>query len=358
MSARPRLTIDLAALAQNYRRLQLEAPAAEMAAVVKADAYGLGLARVARTLAAAGARTFFVADVEEATALRAILPRVAIYVLGGYAVGARDAFAASDLRPVLNTPEQVRAFSRLPAHARPRAALQVDSGMTRLGLTLDALAGMQEELANLELDWLISHLACADDPASAFSRGQRARFEQARELVPMLKASLANSAGVFLGADFHYDLCRPGIAVYGGNPRPGHANPMTPVVTLDAEILQVYELTAEARVGYGATWRAPAGARIATAAVGYGDGILRCAGNRATARFAGVEVPLAGRVSMDLVGLDVSAVPSAAAVEGARVELIWGPDGLDRLAEATGTIPYEVLVRLGPRIERRYRGGE
>mgnify|MGYP006284696079 CR=1 FL=1 len=358
MSARPRLTVDLDALAANYRRLADEAPGAEIAAVVKADGYGLGLAPVARTLFAAGARRFFVADVEEAQSLAAILPDAVVYVLGGFATSVRDAFRGGRLRPVLNTPTQVRAFAALDPSERPPAALQVDSGMTRLGVSVAALDDLRADLAALELDFLVSHLACADEPDPAFSRGQRARFEEARRLVPHLPASLANSAGIFLGPDFHYDLCRPGIAVYGGNPRPGRSNPMAPVVELDAEILEVQALEAEARVGYGATYRAPAGARIATAALGYADGVLRCVGNRATARLAGVEIPVAGRVSMDLVGLDVTDVPTAAAVEGARVELIWGAGGVDRMAEAAGTIPYEVLVRLGARVERRYRGGE
>jgi len=357
VSARPRLTVDLDALARNWRRLCAEAPTAEIGAAVKADGYGLGLGPVARTLWRAGARHFFVADVEEGRALRALLSEARIHVLGGFAVGAGDAFAGSDLRPVLNTPAQVRAFRALPPYARPPAAVQVDSGMTRLGLPIAAIDELRGELAELELDFLFSHLACADDADPAFSRAQRASFEAARRRLPHLPASFANSAGIFLGTDFHYDLCRPGIALYGGNPRPGRPNPMAPVVTLDAEIVQVHALDAEARVGYGATFRAPAGARIATAAIGYADGVLRCAGNRATARLAGVEVTVAGRVSMDLVGLDVTAVPTAAAVEGARVELVWGPDGIDRLAVAAGTIPYEVLVRLGPRVERRYHGG-
>lgn len=358
MSARPRLTVDLDALATNYRRLGDEAPAADIAAVVKADGYGLGLAPVARTLFGAGARRFFVADVEEAGELEAILPEAVIYVLSGFAPGARAAFRAGRFRPVLNTPAQIRAFAELDGRERPPAALQVDSGMTRLGVPVAALDELRRTLAGLQLDFLVSHLACADDPDPAFSRRQRARFEEARRLLPHLPASLANSAGIFLGPDFHYDLCRPGIAVYGGNPTPGRTNPMAPVVELDAELLQIYALEGEARVGYGATYRAPAGARIATAALGYADGVLRCVGNRATARLADVEVPVAGRVSMDLVGLDVTAVPTAAAVEGARVQLIWGPDGVERMAAVAGTIAYEVLVRLGPRVERRYRGGE
>lgn len=357
MSARPRLTVDLAALADNHRRLRERAPTAEVAAVVKADGYGLGMAAVARTLHGAGARTFFVADVEEAHALQAILPDVAVYVLAGFAPGTEAAFRGTALRPVLNTPEQVRAFARTAAERPLPAALQVDSGMTRLGIDPSALDDLAAVLPRLEITRLVSHLATADAPDPSPCDAQRRRFEAARARLPGVRSSLANSAGMFLGPEFHYDLCRPGIAVCGGNPTPGRANPMAPVVELDAAILQVHEVAEDVRVGYGGTYEAGAGSRIATAAIGYADGLLRCVGNVATALVAGVEVPVAGRVSMDLVGLDVTAVPPDSFGEGARVKLIWGPDGVDRLAAAAGTIPYEVLVRLGPRVERRYVGG-
>ncbi len=350
MSARPRLSVDLAALAANHARLRALVAPVDVAAVVKADGYGLGLAPVARTLFEAGARRFFVADVEEARALLPAVPAATVYVLGGYAHGSEAGFAGTPIRPVLDTFEQAERFAAAGGGA---CAVQVDTGMTRLGL---APAELTRLPAGLEVEWLLSHLACADEDA-AFSDWQRRRFGEARRAVPGVPASLANSAGAFLGREFHCELYRPGIAVYGGNPTPGRPNPMAPVVELDAVILQVHAITAACKVGYGATYDAPPGARIATAAIGYADGLLRCAGNRATALVAGVEVPLAGRVSMDLVGLDVSAVPPGSVRPGDRAKLIWGADGIDRLARAAGTIAYEVLVRLGPRVERHYLGG-
>jgi alanine racemase len=350
LSARPRLTVDLDALARNHARLRRLVAPADVAAVVKADGYGLGVGPVARTLFASGARRFFVADVEEGLALRQILPEATIYVLAGYAHGSEAGFAGSDLRPVLDSGEQLQRFAAAGGGA---CAVQVDTGMTRLGVRPDELRALP---AGLEVEWLLSHLAAADESLD-FCAEQRRRFEAVRALVPGAGLSLANSAGAFLGQDYHYGLDRPGIAVYGGNPTPGRPNPMEAVVELDALILQVHELGEPARVGYGGTYAAPAGARIATLAIGYADGLLRCVGNRATALVAGVEVPLAGRVSMDLTGLDVSAVPSDHVRPGDRAKLIWGPDGIDRLADHAGTIAYEVLVRLGPRIERHYLGG-
>ncbi len=352
MTARPRLTVDLDALASNYRTLQEMAPGADIAAVVKADAYGLGLEPVARTLWKAGARNFFTADVEEATLLRGHAPDARIYVLAGFAAGTETAFADPAVRPVLNTEAQVRAFAQAGGGA---AILQVDTGMTRLGVPPAQLNALADALSRVDVDFLLSHLASADEPDAGFNRHQHGRFEEVRAHFPKVAHSLANSPGVFLDPDFHHHLCRPGIALYGGNPRPGRPNPMRPVVELDAQVLQIFELTEAARVGYGATFHAPAGARIATCAIGYADGLLRCTGNVGKALAAGVEVPFAGRVSMDLVGLDVSAVPTLR--EGDRVKLIWGPDGVDRLAAAAGTIAYEVLVRLGARVERRYVGG-
>ncbi|TVQ36763.1 MAG: alanine racemase [Geminicoccaceae bacterium] len=350
MSARPRLTVDLDALAANHAKLRDLVAPADVAAVVKADGYGLGLAPVARTLFAAGARHFFVADAEEGLALRPILPDATVYVLGGYAHGSEAGFQGTGLRPVLNSLDQAQRFAAAGGGA---CAVQVDTGMTRLGMEPSDLATLP---AGLAIDWLMSHLASADENPVASER-QRERFEAARALLPGVKASLANSAGTFLGKAYHCDLDRPGIAIYGGNPTPGHPNPMAPVVELDAVIVQIHALATPAQVGYGATYPAAPGSRIATAAIGYADGLLRCLGNRATALVAGVEVPFAGRVSMDLVGLDVTAVPAAAVAPGDRGTLIWGPDGIDRMAALAETIPYEVLVRLGPRIERHYVGG-
>ena len=186
------------------------------------------------------------------------------------------------------------------------------------------------------------------------TRSSAQRFEELRARLPPARASLANSSGIFLGPAFHYDLCRPGVALYGVNPVPGRANPMAPVVTLEAPVLQVHDVTAPGTVGYGATYPTRPGMRIATVPVGYADGYPRSAGNRARARIAGCQVPLAGRVSMDLITLDVSALPAGAVRPGTVVTLIGGPDGVDALAAAAATIGYEILTRLGSRFARRY----
>jgi alanine racemase len=351
------LTIDLVAIVENYGRLQRRAPGAEIAAVVKANGYGLGLPEVSGALWRGGCRSFFVAHPEEGVALRAALPDATIYVLHGLQEGAGAALAEAALIPVLNHPGELARYAAL-ARARERrlpAAVQIDTGMCRLGVAASELERLaRADLDALELRLVMSHLACAEEADNPMNREQRARFERLRALLPAAPASLANSSGIFLGPAFHHRLCRPGVALYGVNPTPGRANPMAPVVTLEAPVLQVHEVREAGSVGYGATWRTRAGARIATVPVGYADGYLRAASHRATARVAGHEVPLAGRVSMDLISLDVSALPVDAVRPGVMVELIGGPDGVDRLAAAAGTIGYEVLTRLGSRFARRY----
>jgi alanine racemase len=356
-AARAVLTVDLGAVAGNYGRLRREAPGAEVAAVVKADGYGLGLLEVAPALWQAGCRSFFVAHPGEGVTLRAALAEAAIYVLHGLQGGTGADLAEAALIPVLNEPAELTSYAAL-ARAREQrlpAALQIDTGMCRLGLAQGELERLDRaDLDALELRLIMSHLACAEEADNPMSQEQLARFERLRPLLPGAPASLANSSGMFLGPAFHYQLCRPGVALYGVNPTPGRANPMTPVVTLEAPVLQVHEVAAPGSVGYDATYRTRAGARIATVPVGYADGYLRAAGGRATARIAGHEVPLAGRVSMDLISLDVSALPAGAVRPGTMAELIGNPDGVDRLAAAAHTIGYEVLTRLGSRFARRY----
>jgi alanine racemase len=356
-AARAVLTVDLGAIVENYGRLQREAAGAEVAAVVKADGYGLGLLEVAQALWQAGCRSFFVADPGEGVALRAALAEAAIYVLHGLQGGTGAELADAALIPVLNHPAELTSYAAL---ARPRehglpAALQIDTGMCRLGFGENELERVaRADLDALELRLVMSHLACAEEADNPMNQEQLARFERLRPLFPGAPASLANSSGMFLGPAFHYQLCRPGVALYGVNPTPGRANPITPVITLEAPVLQVHEVGVPGSVGYGATHRTRAGARIATVPVGYADGYLRAAGARATARIGGHEVPLAGRVSMDLISLDVSALPASAVRPGTMVELIGGPDGVERLAAAANTIGYEVLTRLGSRFARRY----
>lgn len=352
---RPRLTVDLGAIAANYTTLAALAPGGSVAAAVKADAYGLGMSAVAPVFWQCGARQFCVADQQEGLELRSLLPDAEILVLGGYREGTERHFREARLTPVLNTPEEaVRCAEVAPGMA---ACVMIDTGMTRLGLHPGDLGSIDHALDRLSLRWIMSHLASADDRDAAQNAHQQHVFDSLQNWRPTVPRSFANSSGLFLGRTFHGDLVRPGIALYGGNPTPGAENPMQSAVSLQAPILQIHRVHSEAVVGYGATYRASAGSRIATAAIGYGDGLLRSASNRAKALVAGVEVPVAGRISMDLIGLDVSALPENRLRVGDPAWLLWGPDGIDRMAQAADTIPYEVLVRLGGRVERAYEGG-
>lgn len=354
------LTIDLAAIVANWRLLRARVAPAACAAVVKADAYGLGAARVAPALAAAGCRHFFVAHLAEGMALRPLLPtHCEIFVLHGAPPRAEADCAALGLTPVLNSLEQIAAWSALArARGAPLAAvLQVDTGMARLGLSAPELARLAREPARLEgiaLRALMSHLACAEDQGAPINTQQLARFRAARALLPACPASLSNSSGVFLGPDYHFDLARPGAALYGVAPVAGQPNPMQAVVRLQGKVIQVREIDAGTGVGYGLTWRAPQRARIATVAVGYADGYLRSLSARATARVAGTAVALVGRVSMDTITLDVTAVPPGALQPGDLVDLLDTGHGVDALAEAAGTIGYEILTSLGQRYARHY----
>jgi alanine racemase len=356
-AARAVLTIDLGALVENHRRLRRAAPGSEVAAVVKADGYGLGAREVAEALSQSGCRSFFVAHPGEGVALRAVLPDATLFVLHGLQEGTGEDLVAAALIPVLNHPGELARYAALARRRGRRlpAALQIDSGMCRLGFAEAELMRLNRaELEALDVVLVMSHLACAEDAANPMNQEQRACFERLRTRLPDAPASLANSSGIFLGSAFHGQVCRPGVALYGVNPTPGQANPMAPVVTLEAPVLQAHDVAGPGSVGYGATYRTRAGVRIATVPVGYADGYLRGASGRATARIAGQQVPLAGRVSMDLISLDVSALPADSVRPGTMVELIGGADGVDRLAEAAGTIGYEVLTRLGSRFARHY----
>ncbi len=357
------LTIDLGAVADNYRRLCRQLGGVACAAVVKADAYGLGMAHVAAALHRAGARTFFVAQLGESIALRGLLGRECeIYVLNGVAAGPLAEFRAHGVHPVLNSLGEIEAWAaaaRAAGAAWP-AAVHVDTGMSRLGLPADELGILAAEhgrLEGIELRYVMSHLACADQPGHPLNAEQLARFRAARARLPPAPASFANSSGLFLGSEYHFDLGRPGVALYGVNPTPGHPTPMRQVVRLQGKILQVREIDAPQTVGYGATHRAAGPSRIATVALGYADGYLRSLSNRGSAWLGDQRVPVVGRVSMDLITLDVSGVPEAAARPGAFVDLI-GPDlSADEVAAAAGTIGYEILTALGRRYHRVYLNG-
>jgi alanine racemase len=345
------LRVDLDALARNYRKLRASAEPAECAAVVKANAYGLGVERVARRLEREGCRKFFVATLAEARELRAVLAGAEIYVFEGAVDGAAAATLAQlEARPVLNTLEQVERW-----RARGPAALHLDTGMNRLGLgegDVDALAKRRELTAGLAL--VMTHLACADEPEHPQNREQLERFVRLRARLPAVPTSIGNSAGTLLGGAFCGDVVRPGIALYGGNPFSERANPMDMVVTLTAPILQLRDLDEPQPVGYGATYIASPPARLAVVGLGYADGYPRNLGNRGTAAVHDQRVPVVGRVSMDLICVDVGALPRDAVRVGDSVELIGPTVGLDEVAAAAGTIGYEILTGLGQRLTREY----
>lgn len=357
------LTIDLAAVAENYRILAGQAAAGVgCAAVVKADAYGLGLERVAPSLWAAGCRDFFVAQLDEGVALRSLLPDAAIHVLGGLLPGLEEVFLAHGLTPTLNALGEIEIWAERARRGRAALAadLHVDTGMRRLGLPpdeLDRLAGEPQRLAGIEVSLLISHLACAEQRDHPLNARQLAAFRAARARLPACPASLANSSGIFLGPDYHFDLLRPGVALYGANPTPDRANPMREVMRLDARVWQVRDAQPGETVGYGATHEVSRPTRIATVALGYGDGYPRALSNRGQAYAAGRRVPVIGRISMDSVTLDVSALPAGQLRPGELVELIGPNLPLDEVAAAAGTVAYELLTQLGGRLYRAYRGG-
>ena len=355
------LSIDLAAVIANWRELAGRAAPARCAAVVKADGYGCGIVPVSTALARAGCDTFFVADLAEARSVRGAVPDAAVYVLNGFAPGTANAFAAGNLRPVIGALaefEEWEAFCAATGWAGA-AALHVDTGMNRLGLSAEQALSAARRMANLKLALVMSHLACADEPAHPLNAKQMALFRETRALFPDVPGSLANSSGIFLGADAHHDLVRPGVALYGANPTPGHLNLMQTVVRLEARVVQVREIDAGETVGYGATWTAQRPSRIAILALGYADGIPRAASASDTkpgaeAMIGGRRCPFAGRVSMDLLAVEVTDLPEGVPQRGDHAMLLNEDIGLDQLASHAGTIAYEILTRLGRRYRRIY----
>ena len=362
--ASARVVVDLAALADNYRTIA-SSTAAAVAGVVKTNGYGLGASRVAHALRAAGCRTFFTAYTHEAAALRQSLDDVEIFVLMPRAGDEARELHEHRLIPCLFDLEGVdRWIESVPAHGAPaRAALHVDTGIHRLGLggaALDTLLGDHARRSRLDVTLLMSHLACADDRSAPLSRRQLDRFRAMRGAFPSARASLANSAGTFLGSDYHFDLVRPGIALYGHDPHYAHTTPrVRPVATFEARIGQIATVEPGESVGYGAVVTCDDVARrIGVVLAGYADGIPRGL-YRPDRPFevvvAGHRAPLFGTVSMDMITIDLSAVPEGAVRTGAWVE-VFGPNApIERVAEQAGTIPNEILTGIGRRVERAYR---
>ncbi len=358
------LTVDLGALKANveaYRRL---AHGAEVAGVVKADAYGLGLAPVVRAMVEAGCTTFFVTNVVEGTTLRALLPDAVIYLTNGLPHGAGPAARAANLRPCLGSLAEFDAWiAESHLAGRPlSAALHFDTGMNRLGFDAVETARMirlESCRKELEIELVMSHLACADEPAHPLNQLQLSRFIDVASAFPGVPRSLANSSGVLLGGDYCFDLVRPGYAIYGGNPRENGVSPVAPVVRAEARVLQVRDVSAEDAAGYGATWLASGPRRLATLSMGYADGYFRALGSNAGGArvfINGGFAPVAGRISMDLMMVDITDLPPDAVQRGDLAELIGPHISLEEVAARAHTIGYEVLTSLGNRYTRHYTG--
>jgi len=358
------LTIDLGAIEANWKELGRRAMPSECAAVIKADGYGCGIGAVARTLSGAGCKTFFVADLAEARRVREVTPDATIYVLNGLLPGTAASYADVHARPVIGSLVELAEWDAFCAANQWHggAALHVDTGMNRLGISPEEAAALAPRIRaeNHGISLLMSHLVCAEQPSHPLNARQIQIFRDVRLLYRGIPGSLANSSGIFLGSGAHCDMVRPGAALFGVNPTPGHNNPMRPVVDLKAHVVQVRTVPKGETIGYYATWTAKHTTRVAVVAVGYADGYPRAASATdaapgAEAIVAGKRCPLAGRVSMDLLAIDITALPDHSVRRGDLVTLIGGDIDVDTLAAAGGTIGYEVLTSLGSRYHRVYR---
>ena len=361
------LTIDLDAIVANWRKLGSQAVPSDCGAVVKADAYGCGITRVTRALVRAGCRTFFVATLDEAKAAREVTPTSDIYVLDGFFPGSGDRFAKIDCMPVIGDSTELAEWDafRKVSGWQGQAAIHIDTGMNRLGFRIEEAQALVPRIkgGNHGFALVMSHLVNAEVLGNPINGRQVAAFREIASQFSGIPSSLSNSSGIFLGSQFHFDLVRPGAALYGVNPTPEADTPMQPVIDLKVRVAQVRNIERGDTVGYGATWTARQPTRLAIVAAGYGDGYFRAAGGvdnvrSAEAVVAGVRCPIAGRISMDLMAIDITALPANAVRRGGMVTLIGDGIGVDELAHHFGTIGYEVLTSLGKRYSRVYTGGE
>jgi alanine racemase len=361
------LTIDLDALVANWRKLEKTAVPAECAGVIKANAYGCGSEPIARALEAAGCKTFFVATLDEARLVRPVVPSAAIYVLNGFFQNTGEAYAEIDCKPVigdLNELAEWDVFCRRSGWSGG-AAIHIDTGMNRLGLTITEAQGLIPRInaGDHGVTLVMSHLVSAEHLNSPINARQLTAFREIASLFSGVPASLSNSSGIYLGGAFQFDLVRPGAALYGINPTPEADNPMQPVVEAKARIVQIRNIERGESVGYGGTWTARRPTRLAIVSCGYADGYFRAASSNDGSRgaeviVAGKRCPIAGRVSMDLIAIDVTELPQSAVRRGQMVTLLGEGITLDELAHHFGTIGYEVLTSLGARYARVYKGGD
>ncbi|CDM57057.1 MULTISPECIES: alanine racemase [Rhizobium] len=368
-SAGLRLTVDLTALTENWKDMARRSAKARAAAVVKADAYGTGIEDSGEALYMAGARDFFVATVDEGVTLRPYAPDARIFVLSGIWPGTERRLFENDLVPVISSEEQLAFWMAVLAeYGDYPCALNVDTGFNRLGLSMDEAIALADDVsrpASFAPVLVMSHLACSDDHSSEMNRQQLESFRQVSAAYEGIDSSLAASAGIFLGSDYHFDLTRPGIALYGGESVNDMVNPMRPVVSAEARIIQVRTVKEGESVGYGRATRLTRDSRLAIVSAGYADGYLRSQSSagvplrqtvpRGGQGFvAGRKVPVAGRISMDLTIFDVTDLPENAVRAGDYVELFGKNVLVDDVARSAGTIGYEILTSIGLRHERRY----
>lgn len=355
------LYIDLSAIVQNYHHLQTKVSPAQCGAVVKADAYGLGMISVAKALAKAGCKEFFVAHLDEGIALRSILNQnYSIYVLHGLPANTETLFLKYHLTPILNDIHQLQRWAQLcnDHNVSYPAGVQFDTGMSRFGIGQEELSDLQQfNWTVFKPNLVMSHLACADAPEHSANMHQLEQFLNIKQLIPNCRASLSASSGIFLGKDWHFDLVRPGVALYGGNPTPGHLNPMQNVISLQGTILQTRHISKDAFVGYGATFTAPKDMRLAWISIGYADGFFRAFSNKISVispHFPEIPLSLLGRVSMDSLCVDITDLPQSAVQVGDKIEIIGKHYPIDHLAQQVNTIGYEILTALGDRYHRIY----
>ena len=356
------LEINIDSIIHNYQLINNKVGNTECAAVLKADAYGMGASVVAKALDKVGCSTFFVATIDEGIELRACFSKNEnqIAVLSGLLEGSEDIFYSNKLTPVLNDTEQIKKWAIYNKQKKISATsiLHIDTGMNRLGLTINELYDIIKnptELKQLHVEWIMSHLACGDQPRDIMNEKQLSVFLNAKKEFPNVKASLANSAGVFLGQSYHLDMVRPGIALYGSGSGSIPSKPLKQVIKLYSRILQIRTLSTGASVGYGASYRVSEATRVATVGLGYADGYLRSLSNCSWVFFNGLRLPVIGRISMDYITIDITQIASEKIKTGDFIEIIGDKFTLDDLATVANTVPHELLTRLGTRHHRIYR---
>ena len=354
-TAHRRVCVDLNALKDNYRTLAARVAPAECGAVIKSDAYGLGARICGRALADAGCSKFFVATLDEGIELRDALPDATIYALEGLDADRAVEYVDQMVWPTLNSLDQVKAWAQVDSEKH--SLLHIDSGMNRLGMMRDEVETLAAESGlsgALGIDYVITHLGCSDEPGHEQNATQLQRFDELRSLLPPHKTSIASSPGVFLETEHHGDLARPGISLYGGRPDIGPGNPMKEVARVQGRIVQIRDVDYDSFVGYGATEAVPSGARLATIAFGYADGYPRSLSSTGQVRIGDFDAKVVGRVSMDVTVVDISDAPEGSIQVGDWATLIGDGIDLDDVAEAAGTISYEILNRIGRRVARVY----